>query len=67
MGAQLDVFELREKLIADYSDFTRSFTRIQAEDIRDFVDREYASQKYWPAPWFRSIPASRRVPPWKSW
>ncbi|WP_348758363.1 DEAD/DEAH box helicase [Candidatus Methylocalor cossyra] len=46
----MDVFELREKLIADYSDFTRSFTRIQAEDIRDFVDREYASQKYWPAP-----------------
>jgi Lhr-like helicase/very-short-patch-repair endonuclease len=47
---EMDVFEFRAKLIADYSDFTRSFTRIKADDIREFVDREYASQKYWPAP-----------------
>ena len=46
----MDVFSFRNKLISDYSDFTRSFTRIQAEDIKDFIRKEYASQKYWPAP-----------------
>lgn len=46
----MDVFEFRKKLVADYSDFTRSFTRIKSVDIKAFVDREYDSQKYWPAP-----------------
>ena len=46
----MDVFEFREKLVGDYSDFTRSFTRIQASDISSFVDETYKSQRYWPAP-----------------
>jgi superfamily II DNA/RNA helicase len=46
----MDVFAFREKLISDYSDFTRSFTRIKADDIKEFIHKEYASQKYWPAP-----------------
>ena len=46
----MDVFEFREKLIADYAAFTRSFTRIHAEDIRRFVDDAYQSGRYWPAP-----------------
>src|SRR5574340_663504 len=46
----MNVFEFREKLVADYSDFTRSFTRIKADDIKAYIDREYATQKYWPAP-----------------
>ena len=46
----MDVFEFREKLVRDYSDFTRSFTRIQAPDISSFVDETYKSQRYWPAP-----------------
>lgn len=46
----MDVFEFREKLVRDYSDFTRSFTRIQAPDISNFVDETYRSQRYWPAP-----------------
>jgi Lhr-like helicase len=46
----MDVFEFREKLVSDYSDFTRSFTRIQATDISSFVDETYNSERYWPAP-----------------
>lgn len=46
----MDVFEFREKLVTDYSAFTRSFTRIKAEDIRTFVNAAYDSQRYWPAP-----------------
>lgn len=46
----MDVFEFRSHLINEYSDFTRSFTRIKAEDIRTFIDAEYDSQKFWPEP-----------------
>jgi Lhr-like helicase len=46
----MDVFEFREKLVGDYSAFTRSFTRIKAVDIKTFVDAAYDSQRYWPAP-----------------
>lgn len=46
----MDVFEFREKLVGEYSAYTRSFTRIRSDDIRKFVDAEYAGQKYWPAP-----------------
>jgi len=56
----MDVFEFREKLVSDYSDFTRSFTRIKARDIKDFVDHEYDSQKYWPAPLIQVNPNFRQ-------
>ena len=46
----MNVFEFREKLVADYAAFTRSFTRIRAEDISSFVDRAYNTGRYWPAP-----------------
>jgi len=46
----MDVFEFREKLVTDYSNFTRSFTRIKSPDIAGYVDEAYASQRYWPAP-----------------
>ena len=37
-------------LVNEYAEFTRSFTRIKADDIGTFVDAQYASQKYWPEP-----------------
>lgn len=46
----MNVFEFRQNLVNEYAQFTRSFTRIKADDIREFVDSEYASQKYWPEP-----------------
>lgn len=46
----MNVFVFRQNLVNEYADFTRSFTRIKADDIRAFVDAEYASQKYWPEP-----------------
>lgn len=46
----MNVFEFRQNLVDEYEQFTRSFTRIQAQDIRAFVDTEYDSQKYWPEP-----------------
>ena len=46
----MDVFKFRQSLLDEYSEFTRSFTRIKAEDIKAYVDQEYNSQKYWPEP-----------------
>lgn len=46
----MNVFEFRKNLIDEYSDFTRSFSRIKADDILTFVNGEYKSQKYWPEP-----------------
>lgn len=55
----MNVFEFREHLVGDYARFTRSFTRIKAEDIRQLVDREYAGQKYWPEPLIQVNPNFR--------
>lgn len=46
----MDVFEFRGKLVSDYAAFTRSFTRIHAQDIQAFVNEAYNSGRYWPAP-----------------
>lgn len=46
----MDVFSLREHLIREYSRFARSFTTIQADDLRRGVDEAYASSRYWPEP-----------------
>jgi len=46
----MDIFEFRRALVEDYERFTRSFTRIRSDDLRVFVDQEYASQRYWPEP-----------------
>ncbi len=55
----MDVFKFREKLVGDYAQFSRSFTRIRSDDIREFIDREYDSQRYWPAPLIQINPTYR--------
>lgn len=46
----MDVFSLRQHVIGDYSRFARSFTTILADDLRDGVEKAYASGRYWPEP-----------------
>ncbi|MDE0508933.1 MAG: DEAD/DEAH box helicase [Gammaproteobacteria bacterium] len=46
----MDVFAFREELITEYERFSRSFTKIRAEDISEVVDSAYASGHFWPAP-----------------
>jgi len=46
----LNVFDFRQHIVNEYSEFTRSFTRIKAEDIQSYVTKAYDSQKYWPEP-----------------
>lgn len=46
----MDVFAFREELIAEYERFSRSFTKIKAEDISKQVDADYDGGRFWPAP-----------------
>ncbi|MFA6700486.1 MAG: DEAD/DEAH box helicase [Thiomicrospira sp.] len=45
-----DIFQFRNELIDEYASFSRSFTKIQAEDIKAFVDNSYEAGRYWPEP-----------------
>ncbi|GHU35497.1 DEAD/DEAH box helicase [Betaproteobacteria bacterium] len=45
-----NVFDFRDKLIGEYRSFSRSFSRIAAQDIKDEVERQYADGRYWPEP-----------------
>ena len=46
----MDVFEFRDRLIADYAAFSRSFAKIKAEDIRFEINHQYDSGRYHPPP-----------------
>jgi hypothetical protein len=44
----VDVFALRDRLVADYEEFTRSFITVTDDRIREVVDRELAEGLLWP-------------------
>ena len=46
----MDVFAFRQHVIADYERFSRSFSRIRADDIAQFLDAAYQAEHFWPAP-----------------
>jgi len=53
----VNVFELRERLVNDYADYTRSFVVIRDERIRERVDRELEQGLLWPEPIVQLNPA----------
>ena len=55
-----DVFQFRNQLIQDYGSFSRSFTRIAAEDIRNAVGEQYDAGRYWPEPLIQINPNFQR-------
>lgn len=56
----LDVFSFSEKLIEDYSSFSRSFTTIRSQDIFNAVESEYNNGRYWPEPLIQINPNYKR-------
>jgi hypothetical protein len=46
----MDVFTFRDRLVAEYQRFTRSFATIRAADIETHVDEKYPSALLRPAP-----------------
>ena len=57
----MDVFDLRATLVADYERFARSFTTIRAADIRDHVEAQYRSGRFWPDPLIQLNPRFEEV------
>ena len=53
----MNVFELRQRLVDDYADFTRSFVNIADERIAAHVDRELEAGLLWPEPIVQLNPA----------
>jgi ATP-dependent helicase YprA (DUF1998 family)/very-short-patch-repair endonuclease len=53
----VDVFGLRQRLVDDYADFTRSFVVIRDEQINARVDEELAAGLLWPHPIVQLNPA----------
>jgi hypothetical protein len=52
----VDVFDLRQRLVDDYADFTRSFVNIRDERIAAHVDHELG-EGLWPEPIVQLNPA----------
>jgi ATP-dependent helicase YprA (DUF1998 family) len=55
-----NVFAFRDRLIEEYSAFSRSFTRIAAPDIRNEVENQYNKNRYWPQPLIQINPHYQR-------
>ncbi len=53
----MNVFALRDKVIADYASYISSFIEISDPLIRDLVDREVAQGLLWPQPLIQLNPA----------
>jgi ATP-dependent helicase YprA (DUF1998 family) len=52
----VDVFDVRDRLIGDYREFTSSFVHPRDERIREHVERLTASGYQWPAPYLSLNP-----------
>ena len=55
-----NVFNFRDQLIGEYSVFSRSFSKIFAQDISNKVEQEYSDGRYWPEPLIQINPNYRR-------
>ena len=55
-----NVFSFRNQLVREYSRFSRSFVNIAAKDIKQKVDEEYESSRYWPEPLIQINPNYQR-------
>ncbi|MBE0418497.1 MAG: DEAD/DEAH box helicase, partial [Coriobacteriia bacterium] len=56
----MDVFELREKLITDFSEYAKSFMNIADERIQAHVDEKLEEGLLWPPPKVQLNPAFER-------
>lgn len=53
----MNVFELRDRLVADYADYTRSFLQIRDSRIEKLVEEELSAGLLWPEPLVQLNPA----------
>lgn len=55
-----NVFDFRNRLINEYSSFSRSFSKVCAQDILSRVEQEYDRGRYWPEPLIQINPNYKR-------
>ena len=55
----MDVFDLRERLVSDYREYTRSFIKIRDPRINEFVDGILHAEGFWPEPLLQLNPTFR--------
>ena len=53
----MDVFQVHERVIADYRAFTAGFVAVRDPDIQRFVEKQFADGVQWPDPWVSLNPA----------
>jgi superfamily II DNA/RNA helicase len=53
----VDVFQIQQRLVSDYTSYVESFVNIRDQHIRKFVESEYRKGKYWPEPLLQLNPA----------
>lgn len=51
------MFELRKQLVCDFSEYIRSFLRIEDDEISSFVEKELKSGVLWPEPLLQLNPS----------
>jgi len=56
-----DIFDFHENVIKNFEHFSRSFTTIRSEDIKNAVDSEYANKRYWPTPLIQINPNYKKA------
>lgn len=59
-AGNMDVFALRDAVVAEYRKFATSFTTIHAEDIRQRVEAIYSEGRFWPDPLLQINPSYKR-------
>ena len=55
----MDAFDLRDRLVSDYRDYTRSFIKIRDPRIKGFVDDVLNAEGFWPDPLLQLNPTFR--------
>ena len=56
---EMDVFDLRNRLVSDYRSYTRSFIKIRNPRIEEFVDGILGAEGFWPEPLLQLNPTFR--------
>lgn len=55
-GMNVNIFDLREQLVADYGDFIRGFLKIRDLRLNEFVHRSLDEGVFWPEPYISLNP-----------
>ena len=58
----LDVFQLRDRVVGEYVEYVKSFVTVRDERMADFVDRELEQGVLWPDPLIQLNPAFEMGP-----